>query len=123
VNFKPEMVEQIEAGQKTQTRRPVNFDNPRSHYANAGTFFKVGQEYAVCPGRGKPAVARIRMTDIRRETFRDITEDDAIAEGLAGNKNGVWKARDLFFDLILRLHKGFDLDDECWVFEFELVKP
>lgn len=44
----------------------------------------VGRTYAVCPGRGKPAVCRIRITEIRCQRVADISADDARAEGLRG---------------------------------------
>lgn len=49
---------------------------------NQGTFkrWQVGQTYAVCPERGKPSVARIKVTAIRRERIQDIAPDDARAE-------------------------------------------
>ncbi len=43
--------------------------------------YQVGKTYAVQPGRGKPAVARIQITDIRREDVRNISDGDAKAEG------------------------------------------
>lgn len=42
----------------------------------------VGKTYAVQPGRGKKAVGRIRLTGIRQEHVQDITEADAVAEGM-----------------------------------------
>jgi len=41
----------------------------------------VGRTYAVQPGRGQAAVARIRLTGIRLERVQDITEEDAWKEG------------------------------------------
>lgn len=41
----------------------------------------VGKTYAAQPARGKPAVARIRITDIRREDVRGMGREDAITEG------------------------------------------
>jgi hypothetical protein len=43
--------------------------------------WKVGNTYAVQPGRGKRAVAHMRITDIRREDVRDISDEDVQAEG------------------------------------------
>lgn len=44
--------------------------------------WQVGRTYAVQPGRGKPAVGRIRITAIRQERLQDITPQDAAAEGI-----------------------------------------
>lgn len=44
----------------------------------------IGHTYAVQPGRGKPAVARIRITEIRREKLMNISHADAQAEGYDG---------------------------------------
>lgn len=43
--------------------------------------WQVGRTYAVQPARAKNAIARIRITDIRREDVRLISEADAQAEG------------------------------------------
>lgn len=45
--------------------------------------YQVGKTYAVQPGRGKPANGRIRVVDLREERVQDITEADAVAEGLS----------------------------------------
>ena len=48
--------------------------------------YEVGRKYAVQPGRGQKAVARIQITDIRREDVRDISDADVKAEGFADKK-------------------------------------
>lgn len=93
-------------GRKTQTRRVCKLNEvligfkPGTHYAHCVAIANLvtppgadipltklrlkwqrGRTYAVQPGRGKPAVARIRITDIRQERLQDISEDDARAEG------------------------------------------
>lgn len=96
MNFRPYLVEKILAGEKTQTRRPVKENEITEHdqgriasvitVPRAGpdmTRYKLGKDYAVCPGMGKPAVARIRITGIRFESVYEISEADARAEGFA----------------------------------------
>lgn len=52
--------------------------------------YAVGKTYAVQPGRGQKAVARIRITSIRREDVRYISEADAIAEGFFDTFAFLW---------------------------------
>lgn len=105
--FTPEHIQMIAEGRKTQTRRVCKqgeelrymlWYNPHrlkgaeylhGSYQRAVVYTASGrikwlleQEYAVQPGRGKPAVARIRITDIRREHLQDISNDDAYEEGV-----------------------------------------
>jgi len=76
---------------KTQTRRLVR-DGEIALYNPSGAItavrtasgrlkWAVGRTYAVQPGRGQAAVARIRLTGIRLERVQDITEADAADEG------------------------------------------
>jgi hypothetical protein len=51
--------------------------------------FNVGSDYAVQPGRGQKSVARIRITQIRREDVRNISDEDAEAEGF-DTKEDFW---------------------------------
>jgi hypothetical protein len=77
--------------------------------------WRVGQTYAVCPGRGKKGVGRILITDIRAESPCLISDDDARAEG--------FDSREAFFDKLRALYgDSVDLDALYWVLEFELVK-
>jgi len=92
----------IVEGRKTQTRRlvkpgeytwmsipgavtgkPPNLSYSEVCRENGSVRFAVGKTYAVQPGRGKPAVARIRITDIRRERLRNISPLDCALEGIA----------------------------------------
>ena len=70
-------VEAVLNGTKTQTRRVVKenqdlwFDEGNYVvYENGRAKYRVGNTYAVQPGRCKKAVARIRITDIRQELKR-----------------------------------------------------
>jgi hypothetical protein len=85
VIFKPEMVEKILAGEKTVTRRPVK-ESPRFSGGIGGPRwlpckYEVGKDYAVQPGRGQKAVARIRILDVSRSHVGAIGDADAECEG------------------------------------------
>jgi hypothetical protein len=49
------------------------------------TKWEVGKEYAVQPGRGKAAVGRIQITNIRHEDVRYISDADVRAEGFSSD--------------------------------------
>ena len=127
--FKDELCQKVLDGTKTQTRRLVKsneytwLDNraeivevcASNHYLK----WRVGNSYAVQPGRGKHAVGRIGITKIRRECLNAITHDDAQAEG-------VGRSIAAFAELWDSIHpKGKRWIDNpgVWVLEFELVKP
>jgi hypothetical protein len=94
--------EKVVSGEKTQTRRlvkPVHYQyrdfevgrdvilgvrraDGSGWVANSDPFvWMVGNTYAVQPGRNKKSIARIRITGIRREDVRKISEEDVRAEG------------------------------------------
>ena len=128
--FKREMIDAILEGRKTATRRPVKYQSVPVPYLPGAAHgvvlhheamvhvpcrYRVGRIYAVQPGRGKKAVARILVTDVCRSRWRRINEVAARAEGFA--------SREAFFDYVRGLHGAdLDLDGEVWVIKFELVK-
>lgn len=71
--FTPPLARAVATGRKTQTRRPVKGDKPCRYQA--------GHSYAVQPGRGKEAIARLRVLDVHDELAGDITFADARREG------------------------------------------
>ncbi|MBL8162442.1 MAG: hypothetical protein JNJ61_10690 [Anaerolineae bacterium] len=99
MQFKPELIERILAGEKTQTRRVVKPNErligfmPGTRFANCVAIMRdqhphsikwqIGRDYSLQPGRGKIGVGtRIRVTDLRLdEDVRQISEADARAEG------------------------------------------
>lgn len=70
--FRPTLARAVATGRKTQTRRPVT---------NKPCRYKIGHDYAVQPGRGKTAIARLKVLDLREERVGQITHQDAKAEG------------------------------------------
>jgi hypothetical protein len=122
--FKPELVAKILAGEKTQTRRVVKdgderwplaefSDSPISSVRRNGRcLWKAGRVYAVQPGRGKHAVARIRITAIRYcERAGDISEADGRAEGFATVEE--------FRETYARINGVGAVERPCWALTFE----
>jgi len=107
MQFRPDLVQAILDRDKTQTRRPFELgDNSSNGTAPGKTYWvkrnrrlkwMVGSIYAVQPGRGKPAVARIKVLRIRREDVRDISLQDAIAEGFE-YRDEFWRVWTGFYD-------------------------
>lgn len=119
--FKPELIEKIFAGEKTQTRRPVKpgeyhvCDDDGSiievYGANGRLKYKIGRDYAIVPGRGKHGVGRFKLLSIRREYAEQISEADAKAEGLH-TRIGFMSVWNEFYGTTA---------PECWAYEFELL--
>lgn len=91
--FKPELAEKILKGEKVQTRRtrkPGEWfynrdDGGKTVFTGTKIKWETGKCYAIQTGRGKPAIGRFRLLDIREELLQDITESGAIAEGVELN--------------------------------------
>ncbi len=65
MNFKPELADAVMARRKTVTRRKVS-ENPRSPWWRERCAYRVGQDVAICPGRGKHAIGRARIISVER---------------------------------------------------------
>lgn len=109
------------SGEKWQTRRVIKADEQltrmddivRVEIPGKRVVYEVGKSYAVQPGRGKHAVARIILTGIRREPVAAISERDAAAEG--------YRSREAFFKAWHAIHGDrANLQDDVWVLEFRL---
>ena len=82
MNFKPELAAKVMAGEKTVTRRLMS-KNPRSPWAITGCRLRRGGSYAVCPGRGKHAIGRVRVTSILPVALGHLGDEEARREGFA----------------------------------------
>jgi hypothetical protein len=130
MQFKPELAQKILKGEKTQTRRTVKPGERLVNLKEGGKFviwrkdtglaslvhkrikWQTGQSYSIQPGRGKPGLGRFLLLDIRRELVRDISEEDAIAEGF----NSISK----FLEAFESINGKAALDKEVWVLTFEI---
>src|SRR4051794_36564549 len=80
MNFQRQLAEKVLHGEKTVTRRLAS-DNPRSPWSIHGCALKVGRSYAVCPGRGRHAIGRVVVTDVRGQRLSHLTDEEARREG------------------------------------------
>jgi hypothetical protein len=134
--FKPEMIEAIKKGRKTQTRR---IQKPNEYMvwrrfgdcvlADGRRKWQVGRTYAICPGRGQKSVGRILITDIRREPLRSILSEEALQEGVVIDVTYALRGGDEFAALVafrklwnsINRKPGTRWEDnpDVWVLEFE----
>lgn len=114
MNFKPELVEKILAGEKTQTRRRMS-ENPRSPWYSGGCSLKVNHAYALCPGRGKVQVGKIAVHDVRGLLLGDLTFEDARAEGFAHPMG--------FANYWAAMHGAYVVMERVWAITFSLIHP
>lgn len=106
----------VMAGEKTVTRRLVS-ENPRSPWYTGGCKLKVGRNYAVCPGRGKPGVGFIEIVSVQREPeFRPAAIGDAEAA-----REGFRDALH-FMDTWWQLHDHRDPSHDVWRIAFVVAK-
>ena len=127
MQFSPDMVDAILEGRKTRTTRPITpipeFDAngvQRCPYedAYAPCHYKVGHDYAVCPGRGKLQVARIRVLSV--EPWGSVDHIDS-ADPDHARKEG-FDSRKGFLDKWRLLYSDHRREGPVWVLDFELVK-
>jgi hypothetical protein len=114
VNFQPELAAKVMSGQKTVTRRATS-DNPRSPWWRKACSLKPGRDYAVCPGRGKHAIGRVRVHKVEKGLLADaLVKPEAYLEGFmtAQGFRRAWEG----------MHGSFDPDQLVWVVRFEVVR-
>lgn len=111
MNFRPELAAAVMDGTKRVTRRAVS-ENPNSPYHPRRAKRMVGKRIAVCPGRGKRRIGRVRVAaveldygfspELRRPTLREArlegfdSVDAFVAKWVELNGHGgrdVWRIR------------------------------
>lgn len=103
--FSGGLCEKVLDGSKTQTRRPLR---------GGPCPYVVGKTYAVQPGRGKHAVARLRVLSVTQVAVLPISLKDAIAEGFGSPAE--------FYVRWAQMYGEADFSGWCWRIEFELVE-
>lgn len=114
--FSPDLVEKILRGEKTQTRRRRHGENPtgqRDGWVDEPCRYKAGRTYAVQPGRGKKAVARILIRSVTAQAMCDMSDDDVRAEG--------FRTRDEFVSKWLSMYGKGSWLDPVWRITFEVI--
>lgn len=115
MNFKPELAAKVMAGEKTVTRRIVS-NNPRSPWFKDRCALQVDRSYAVCPGRGKTAIGRVRIVSVERMHLgQGLTTAEARAEGFAdrGEFKAAWR----------EINGSWSDGTLVWRVEFAVVPP
>lgn len=113
MNFRPELAAKVMAGEKTVTRRLVS-TNPGSPWYEDGCKLVVGHDYAICPGRGKRAIGRVRIVDARFKRLGFLTDSEARAEGFAN--------REQFESAWTAINGAYDPHALVWRVEFVVVE-
>jgi uncharacterized protein YhfF len=112
VNFREDLAKLIVEGRKTETRRMLS-DNPRSPWYRLKCGFVVGKDYAVCPGRNKSQIERIKITRTFQQRLGQVDLGAAIAEGV--------KTVRAYEELFQEINGFWDPELRVWVVRFELV--
>jgi hypothetical protein len=118
--------QKVLSGQKTQTRRlardtdrlwTVEVEDRQPEkvlWRGDRAKWRTGRDYAVQPGRGKKAIGRIRLLDIRYQHLGHVKEVEARAEGY-GSLNE-------FEEAWTRIHGYYDAEQPVWALEFRLIE-
>lgn len=100
--FKPEFVDLILKGKKTQTRRVGK------------RRWRVGSVHQCQTQLFEKPFARVRIESVCLERLRFISEADAVAEGFF--------SREAFLRTFQEINPGFGLDGWVWVVQFGLME-
>lgn len=101
--FKPEHVEPILSGCKTQTRRTGKLRWKVGAIRQAKTSYRKDSEFA-----------RLRIISVRQERLGDITHWDAVAEG--------YHSIAAYIEVFRRIYGFWDPGQQVWVIDFVKVE-
>jgi hypothetical protein len=111
--FRKELAEAILRGEKTATRRAMS-DNPNSPWYRGHCAYRMGQVFAINPGRGKTRIGEARVRKVYWQRVDDVGERDARREGFGNLAQ--------FLHTFGDINPRAELNTPVWVVEFEVVK-
>jgi hypothetical protein len=112
VNFRPQLARALLDGRKTVTRR-LTSRNPRSPWWRERCGLSAGDTFAICPGRGQPALGRARVVSVARVPLGRLDKREAAREGFASPQE--------FERAFTTINGGYDPHAVVWRIEFELL--
>lgn len=112
--FKSELCDLVLEGRKTATRR-LKSDKPKSPWWREKCRYKVGQRFAVQPGRSAFGEGLATVRAVYEQRLGDVTDEQAYEEGFADLAE--------FVDVFGRINGGFDPELVVWVVEFGGIVP
>lgn len=112
MNFRPELAQAVMAGRKTVTRR-LTSRNPNSPWWDVACSLKVGRDYAVCPGRGKNAIGRVRIVNVGLRPLGRMNVREAAREG--------FESIAAFEEAWTVINGAYDPNALVWRVEFEVA--
>ncbi len=113
MNFRDELARAVMRGEKTVTRRLVSA-NPRSPWWREQCAYRVGQEVAICPGRGKHQIGKARVTSVNKAALIRLSDEGARAEGFA--------SADDFEEAWRQINGSYHADALVWRIGLEAIR-
>lgn len=125
MQFGDELIKRITEDKKDVTRRLAQHGDympPTALHKEARTYngrlkFREDETYAICNGRGKPAIGRLHLKSLRKEKLHDITEAEAKREGFAS----VAEFRAYWDKLYSKHNECWEANPEVYRLEFRVV--
>lgn len=112
MNFTPELARKVLAGEKTVTRRLAS-ENPRSPWWKQKCGLQVGGDYAVCPGRGKVQIGRVRVVGVALGPLGMLTLRETQLEGFG--------SQTAFYEAWAAINGGYDPRALVWRVEMRAL--
>jgi hypothetical protein len=112
--FRAELCDLVLEGRKTATRR-LKSDKPKSPWWRERCRYKVGQRFAVQPGRSAFGEGLATVRAVYPQRLGDVTDDQAYEEGFADLAE--------FEEAFRKINGALNVDQVVWVVEFGGVVP